>query len=143
MPVVDVIAIARERNDRIYPLECQIRQIQLRYMGHVVRRDGSGRSQVTREVAFGYVDGDAKCGGHLLDFKRMVKDSLKMLNSPADSWEVIARPQKEKWSKMTKDGMGVALGNWITKRRTRRGAPSGRKRPRRERASCTWETEST
>ena len=53
-------------------------------MGHVVRRDGSGRSQVKREVAFGFVDGDAKCGGYLLEFKRMVKDSLKMFNIPAD-----------------------------------------------------------
>ena len=56
----------------------------------------------------------------------MVKDSLKMFNIPADSWEVIARSQKEKWRKMIKDGMGVALDNWITKKRTRRGTGSER-----------------
>jgi hypothetical protein len=100
MPAIDVIAIAREHNDRIYPLECQIRQTQLRYMGHVVRRDGSGRPQVTREVAYGYVEGDAKGGGHLLDFKRMVKASLEMFNIPTDSWESIARSEKDRWRKM-------------------------------------------
>ena len=126
MPAIDVITIAREHNDRIYPLECQIRQTQLRYMGHVVRRDGSGRPQVTREVAFGFVEGDAKGGGHLLDFKRMVKASLVMFNIPTDSWESIARSEKDRWRKMLKDGMGVALNNWIVRKKSRRGTGSER-----------------
>ena len=46
---VDVILTARTHYDRIFPLECHIRQTQLRYMGHVIRRDGLGRSLVTRE----------------------------------------------------------------------------------------------
>ena len=91
MPAVDVIAIARERNDRIYTLECQIRQTQLRYMGHVIRRDGSGMSEslVTREIAYGLVEGEAKHGGHLLDFKSMAKKSLQMFNIAEGSWETI------------------------------------------------------
>ena len=112
MSAVEVTAIARAHYDRIYPLECHIRQTQWRYMGHVVRRDGSGRSQVTREVAYGFVEGEAKHGGHLLDFKRMTKESLRMFNIAEGSWEFMARSQKEEWRKMLKEGMGVALEKW-------------------------------
>jgi ribosomal 50S subunit-associated protein YjgA (DUF615 family) len=37
-PTKDVLLLARGKNGKIAPIECRIRQLQLRYYGHVMRK---------------------------------------------------------------------------------------------------------
>jgi hypothetical protein len=113
-PFTELIKHARRWNKEFFPLECRIRQAQLRYFGHLVR---SGEQEPTREVAYAYIAGPAKRGGKFSDFQGDLAEALDLFNIEHAEWEKLAcTSNKSQWRKLLCEGMNVALENWATNR---------------------------
>jgi hypothetical protein len=114
-PFIDVIDQARRCNEDLCPLECRIRQSQLRYFGHVLRK---GRKDSTNEMAYSYIAGNAKQGGQFMDFKDSLKEALRMFDISTTKWETgVKQLSREEWKNLLKIGMEDAVKKWKVKRR--------------------------
>jgi hypothetical protein len=113
-PLVEVIKLARRWNKDIFPLECRIRQAQLRYFGHIVRSD---RQEKPREVAYAYIAGMGKQRGTFSHFQADLEAALSLLNIDPKRWEHQAmESNKDQWRKILYDNMEFALANWSRNR---------------------------
>jgi len=88
MPLVEVINSARRWNEDIFPLECKIRQAQLRYFGHLVRSDSHDKP---REVAYAFVAGTGKQMGPNSHFQVDLEAAISLLNLDPKRWEHWSR----------------------------------------------------
>ena len=116
-PLVRILELARRHNPQICPIECRLRQCQLRYFGHVSRK---GMQDPTKMVAYSFGDGEEKVGRPFLDFKDTLKSALEMFGISCNTWEILARTSNKKtWAKHLTKSMDKSVDFWIAGRKER------------------------
>jgi len=112
-----VIETARQVDSSkiIVPLECRIRSIQLRYFGHIQRKPQEDR---VRLVCAAQRCERSKPGKPFSSFRSSILSACQLFNlTPANCVE-LATNDKTRWKHILKDGMSIAVDNWMAIRRS-------------------------
>nr|VZI30845.1 unnamed protein product [Spirometra erinaceieuropaei] len=103
-----------------------LRQIQLRWSGHLVRMDDE---RLPKRLFYGDVaTGSRRQGGRILRYKDTVKSSLKRLQINPRNWEYLAR-DRSTWRRTVKTGAAIYEANRIAAAKAKREARKSQLRP--------------
>nr|VZI48569.1 unnamed protein product [Spirometra erinaceieuropaei] len=103
-----------------------LRQIQLRWSGHLVRMDDE---RLPKRLFYGDVaTGSRRQGGQLRRYKDTLKSSLKLLQINPTNWEepALDRPT---WRRKVKTGAAIYEANRIAAAKVKRDARKSQPRP--------------
>nr|VZI31001.1 unnamed protein product [Spirometra erinaceieuropaei] len=104
-----------------------LRQMQLRWSGHLVRMDDE---RLPKRLFYGDVaTGSRRQGGQLRSYKDTLKSSLKRLQIKPSNWEELAR-DRPTWRRTVKTGAAIYEANRIAVAKAKREARKSQLRPR-------------
>nr|VZI49419.1 unnamed protein product [Spirometra erinaceieuropaei] len=103
-----------------------LRQIQLRWSGHLVRMDDE---RLPKRLFYGDVaTGSRRQGGQIRRYKDTLKSSLKCLQINPTNWEELAL-DRPAWRRTVKTGAAIYEANRITAAKAKREARKSQLRP--------------
>nr|VZI47175.1 unnamed protein product [Spirometra erinaceieuropaei] len=109
-----------------------LRQMQLRWSGHLVRMDDE---RLPKRLFYGDVaTGSRRQGGQIRRYKDTLKSSLKRLQINPTNWEELAR-DRPTWRRTVKTGAAIYEANRIAAAKTKREARKSQLRPVRNAAA--------
>jgi hypothetical protein len=90
----DILKLTAELGEPIYPMEIQIREARLRYLGHVERMD---KTRLPCIALHGKVsEGSRPKGAPRMNFRRAIKKDMKEFGINLGSWMDLARGRMER-----------------------------------------------
>ncbi|BHF61834.1 hypothetical protein SprV_0100481300 [Sparganum proliferum] len=121
IPDTDVL-----QRTRILSIYTMLRQMQLRWSGHLVRMDDE---RLPKRLFYGDVaTGSRRQGGQIRRYKETLKSSLKRLQINPTNWEELAL-DRPTWRRTVKTGAAIYEANRIETRSTQiTAAPSPQRR---------------
>nr|VZI09470.1 unnamed protein product [Spirometra erinaceieuropaei] len=109
-----------------------LRQMQLRWSGHLVRMDDE---RLPKRLFYGDVaTGSRRQGGRIRRYKDTLKSSLKRLQINPTNWEELAR-DRPTWRRTVKTGAAIYEANRIAAAKVKREARKSQSRPVRNAAA--------
>nr|VZI16997.1 unnamed protein product [Spirometra erinaceieuropaei] len=109
-----------------------LRQMQLRWSGHLVRMDDE---RLPKRLFYGDVaTGSRRQGGQIRRYKDTLKSSLKRLQINPNNWEELAR-DRPAWRRTVKTGAAIYEANRIAAAKAKREARKSQLRPVRNAAA--------
>ncbi|BHF63012.1 hypothetical protein SprV_0200600100 [Sparganum proliferum] len=121
IPATDVL----ERT-RILSIYTMLRQMQLRWSGHIVRMDDE---RLPKRLFYGDVaTGSRRQGGQICRYKDTLKSSLKRLQINPTNWEELAL-DRPTWRRTVKTGAAIYEANRIAAAKVKREARKAQLRP--------------
>nr|VZI50928.1 unnamed protein product [Spirometra erinaceieuropaei] len=109
-----------------------LRQMQLRWSGHLVRMDDE---RLPKRLFYGDVaTGSRRQGGQIRRYKDTLKSSLKRLQINPTNWEELAR-DRPTWRRTVKTGAAIYEANRIAAAKAKREARKSQLRPVRNAAA--------
>nr|VZI19294.1 unnamed protein product [Spirometra erinaceieuropaei] len=116
----------------ILSIYSMLRQMQLRWSGHLVRMDDE---RLPKRLFYGDVaTGSRRQGGQIRRYKDTLKSSLKRLQINPTNWEELAR-DRPTWRRTVKTGTAIYEANRIAAAKVKREARKSRLRPVRNAAA--------
>nr|VZH98236.1 unnamed protein product [Spirometra erinaceieuropaei] len=110
----------------ILSIYSMLRQIQLRWSGHLVRMDNE---RLPKRFFYGDVaTGSRRQGGQIRRYKDTLKSSLKRLQINPTNWEELAR-DRPTWRRTVKTGAAIYEANRIAAAKVKREARKSQLRP--------------
>nr|VZI36767.1 unnamed protein product [Spirometra erinaceieuropaei] len=110
----------------ILSIYTMVRQMQLRWSGHLVRMDDE---RLPKRLFYGDVATGSRCqGGQIRRYKDTLKSSLKRLQINPTNWEELARDRLT-WRRTVKTGAAIYEANRIAAAKVKREAPKSQLRP--------------
>nr|VZI46089.1 unnamed protein product [Spirometra erinaceieuropaei] len=117
---------------RMLSIYAMLRQIQLRWSGHLVRMDDE---RLPKRLFYGDVaTGSRRQGGQIRRYKDTLKTSLKRLQINQTNWEELAR-DRPTWRRTVKTGAAIYEANRIAAAKAKREARKSQLRPVRNTAA--------
>nr|VZI18663.1 unnamed protein product [Spirometra erinaceieuropaei] len=121
--IPDTDVLERTRILSIYAI---LRQIQLRWCGHLVRMDDE---RLPKRLFYGDVaTGSRRQGGQIRRYKDTLKSSLKLLQINPTNWEELAL-NRPTWRRTVKTGAAIYEANRIAAAKAKREARKSQLRP--------------
>nr|VZI42937.1 unnamed protein product [Spirometra erinaceieuropaei] len=109
-----------------------LKQMQLRWSGHLVRMDDE---RLSKRLFYGDVATGSRCqGGQIRRYKDSLKSSLKRLQINPTNWEELAR-DRPTWRRTVKTGVAIYEANRIAAAKAKREARKSQIRPVRNAAA--------
>nr|VZI06128.1 unnamed protein product [Spirometra erinaceieuropaei] len=103
-----------------------LRQMQLRWSGHLVRMDDE---RLPKRLFYGdVVTGSRRQGGQIRRYKDTLKSTLKRLQINPTNWEDLAH-DRPTWRRTVKTGAAIYEANRIAAAKVKRGARKSQQRP--------------
>nr|VZI24201.1 unnamed protein product [Spirometra erinaceieuropaei] len=116
----------------ILSIYSMLRQMQLRWSGHLVRMDDE---RLPKRLFYGDVaTGSRRQGGQIRRYKDTLKSSLKRLQINPTNWEELAR-DRPTWRRTVKTGAAIYEANRIAAAKAKREARKSQLRPIRNAAA--------
>nr|VZI16231.1 unnamed protein product [Spirometra erinaceieuropaei] len=116
----------------ILSINAILRQMQLRWSGHLVRMDDE---RLPKRLFYGEVaTGSRRQGGQIRRYKDTLKSSLKRLHINPTNWEELAR-DRPTWRRTVKTGAAIYEANRIAAAKAKREARKSQLRPIRNAAA--------
>nr|VZI38164.1 unnamed protein product [Spirometra erinaceieuropaei] len=116
----------------ILSIDSMLRQMQLRWSGHLVRMDDE---RLPKRLFYGDVaTGSRRQGGQIRRYKDTLKSSLKRLHINPTNWEELAR-DRPTWRRTVKTGAAIYEANRIAAAKAKREARKSQLRPVRNAAA--------
>nr|VZI51908.1 unnamed protein product [Spirometra erinaceieuropaei] len=122
----------RHRSAGILSIYSMLRQMQLRWSGHLVRMDDE---RLPKRLFYGDVaTGSRRQGGQIRRYKDTLKSSLKRLHINPTNWEELAR-DRPTWRRTVKTGAAIYEANRIAAAKVKREVRKSQLRPIRNAAA--------
>nr|VZH99074.1 unnamed protein product [Spirometra erinaceieuropaei] len=116
----------------ILSIYSMLRQVQLRWSGHLVRMDDE---RLPKRLFYGDVaTGSRRQGGQIRRYKDTLKSSLKRLHINPTNWEELAR-DRPTWRRTVKTGAAIYEANRIAAAKVKREVRNSQLRPIRNAAA--------
>jgi len=124
-----LIDAAKQVGVQVIPLECKIRMLRLKYLGHVERMDDSRLPKIVLhgdvtvdDVDFSNGYGCRQPGSQEMSYRQRIRKDLLDFDINENSWSVLAQ-DRDGWRKaVCVDGIARSMDKWLLKRAKVRSA---------------------